>query len=507
MSLDLFTSRLDFEYAGAPEALFSGLSVHFPAGWTGVAGANGAGKTTLLQLLTGGLRPDSGTVSRPGPAILCAQETVVPPAGLTGFFAARDGVAARLREQFRLSPAMAERWDSLSPGERRKLQIAVALSARPAVLCLDEPTNHLDAEARGQLLAGLRSFRGVGVLVSHDRELLDLLCAQCLFLEPGRAVMRPGGFRAGREQARLELASRIDAIRELKKELKQDRRELQRRREKEQQARGRNSKRQLDRHDRDGKGRIDAARVSGRDRRPGDLAGRQAKVVAGTAAELAGLGKAKLPQLKLSMPYGAYSSRNLLLDLEAGRERFGDGRFLEFPALRIGRRDRIALTGNNGCGKSTLLRRIIGELKIPPAEYLYMPQELDDRATAGMHRTLQALPRGDFSRVMSVVAALGSRPERILDSAHCSPGEWRKLFFGLGALRRVGLIVMDEPTNHLDLPSIECLETALGAAETALLLVSHDRIFLRRRCSIHWHIDAGGEGRQLLRPAFFPSVE
>ena len=74
----------------------------------------------------------------------------------------------------------------------------------------------------------------------------------------------------------------------------------------------------------------------------------------------------------------------------------------------------------------------------------------------------------------------------------------RKLFFGLGVLRQVKLIVLDEPTNHLDLPSIRCLEAALAECAGALLLISHDRMFLEKTCSIHWHIADG-----MLKKGFF----
>ncbi len=494
----LFTSHLDFSYEGAPEALFRDLSIHFPPGWTSVVGANGAGKTTLLRLLAGELAPASGSVARSGAAVLCRQETAEPPVAAAGFFESCDAYAFRLRDRLRLEPEMPERWEELSFGERKRLEIGCALFARPEVLCVDEPTNHLDGEARQLLAEELRRFRGIGVLVSHDRELLDLLSAQTLFLDAGGAVLRPGGFSAGRKLAEAELETRMDAVKQLKKELKHSKLELQRRREKEQQARNRDSKRKLDRHDRDGKGRIDAARVTGRDKKPGALAASQAGAVAGIEANLKELGSVGVRRLGLKIPYGAYAAKNVLYESGPGSIPLRPGRQLELPALVIGNRDRIGLTGVNGAGKSTLLRRIVDELKLPASDYLYLPQELDEAMTREIYRELKSLSRDDFSRVMNVVASLGSRPERVLDSADCSPGEWRKLFFGLGVLRRVHLIVMDEPTNHLDLPSIECLEAALGECEAALLLVSHDLRFLRSSCSIHWRIEG-----DVLRKEFF----
>jgi ATPase subunit of ABC transporter with duplicated ATPase domains len=64
----------------------------------------------------------------------------------------------------------------------------------PELLAIDEPTNHIDADARALLIAALRSYKSAGLLVSHDRELLDELCDKTLFMEPPTAVLRPGGY-------------------------------------------------------------------------------------------------------------------------------------------------------------------------------------------------------------------------------------------------------------------------------------------------------------------------
>ncbi|MEA4863330.1 MAG: ATP-binding cassette domain-containing protein [Victivallaceae bacterium] len=494
MSVFLSASDLFFEYESSSEPLFAELSVQFSPGWTGVVGANGTGKSTLLKLLCGVLEPDAGTVRRSGMAVYCEQDAALPPSELPGLFGAYDSYSRRLVEGLRLEPDMVKRWGTLSWGERKKMQIACALFRHPEILCVDEPANHLDIEAKALLAGELGNFKGIGVLVSHDRELLDFLCAQNLFLESGRAIMRSGGIGEGMGQARSELVSLLGRRRQLKNELKRGKRELQRRREKEQRARSCDNKKKLDCHDHDGKSKIDAARVSGRDRRQGDLAGLQEKVVARAGEMLAGLGEVKIPRYSLKIPYGCYSSKNTLLELAERSIGLGADRRLLIPELRLEQRDRVALTGVNGSGKSTLLAVIAGELKLGRDEYLFMPQEFSPEMQAEIHEEMRGLSRGEFSLVMNVVASLGSRPERVLDSNKCSPGEWRKLFFGLGALRRISLIVMDEPTNHLDLPSVECLETALRACCSALLLVSHDLAFLRNTCDIHWHIGENADG-------------
>lgn len=494
MSVLLSLSHLEFAYPSAAGNLFHELTLDFPRSWTGIVGANGSGKTTLLKLLSGHLSPDAGFIRRNGTAFLCEQEIDVAPEGADELFSSCDARAFRLREALRITPDMPGRWTTLSMGERKKIQIASALFRRPDILCIDEPTNHLDATARGQLLRELEQFRGIGILVSHDRELLDILCGQCLFLSPERAVLRPGGVTAGLEMERQEIENARKQRHLLKAEFKRTKAELQRRREKEQSARNKNSKRKVAKNDHDAKGKIDGARLTGRDRTAGELAGAQVKIVTDVQKKLNAVDNWRLPDLGLNIPYGQYSAKNLLLDMPPFEIPM-QGRRLTVPELSFGSRDRVALTGDNGAGKSMLLRRILPEMKLPQEEILYMPQELDAAMTENIHETLLHLPKADYSRVMNVVASLGSVPERVLNAENCSPGEWRKLFFGLGVLREIRLIVMDEPTNHLDLPSIECLEAALSDCGCALLLVSHDKIFLNRLCTVHWHI-GGGSGNE-----------
>ena len=76
------------------------------------------------------------------------------------------------------------------------------------MLRLDEPTNHVNDAARQMLAGALRQYPGIGLLVSHDRDLLDILCAQCLFLDPPRAVLRPGSWSGGAAQQAAAVQAR-----------------------------------------------------------------------------------------------------------------------------------------------------------------------------------------------------------------------------------------------------------------------------------------------------------
>ncbi|HEU4570636.1 MAG TPA: ATP-binding cassette domain-containing protein, partial [Gemmatimonadales bacterium] len=179
--------RLAFAFA-AHQPVVTGATAHLGPGWTGLVGPNGAGKSTLLRLLAGELIPDGGRVVRdPADAVTayCPQTVDAPPAA---------EVPGRWRALLGLDPAMLARWDTLSPGERRRWQVGAALGADPDLLLLDEPTDHLDADARDLLVGALRRFRGIGVLVSHDRALLDALTTTTLHLERGELTTWRGGW-------------------------------------------------------------------------------------------------------------------------------------------------------------------------------------------------------------------------------------------------------------------------------------------------------------------------
>jgi len=98
------------------------------------------------------------------------------------------------------------------PAGKRLVQVACALWARPGLLAIDEPTNHVDAATRELMREVLSSFGGVGILISHDRTLLDALCSQCLFMRPRGATVRPGGYSD--EARRPETLERETAGRE-----------------------------------------------------------------------------------------------------------------------------------------------------------------------------------------------------------------------------------------------------------------------------------------------------
>ena len=486
-----------FCYENAPEPLISDLSVQFPRGFTGVVGANGVGKTTLLQLVAGVLVPGAGTIRGAENAIYCEQRTDVPPAGLADLLNDWGSDAFELRGRLGIEFEFLERWHTLSYGERKRAQIAHALWRKPAILAIDEPTNHIDSRAREFLVANLKRFQGIGLIVSHDRDLLDELCDQCLWLEPPNGSVYPGGFTHALEQKEL---GRDSAIRERRKsviEYKRLRREAVRRRDKAARSDSDRSKRGLSLKDSDARDKINLARVSGKDGQAGRLLRQLDGRVAQAGSRVQAALVAKEHETGIWLP-GSRSRRDVLFTLRAGEISLGTGRVLRFPQLSMKPEDRVAITGLNGLGKSTLIRLILTKVNVPAEKIIEMPQEVSPATARKILDEARTLPNEQLGQVMNVVSRLGSRPHRLLESSQLSPGEIRKLLLALGMARTPHFIVMDEPTNHLDLPSIEALENVLADCPCGLLLVSHDQRFLARVSATPWHIKGGEEHNSLV---------
>ena len=487
---------VSFTYDSLGTPLLEELSAHFPRGWTGVVGANGVGKSTVLKLACGLLTPDGGVVYRSGAALYCRQRTDSPPAGLSALLLSADGEARETIGLLGVLPEWPDRWRTLSHGERKRAQIAVALWRRPQVLAIDEPTNHLDLEAQAMVKASLASFGGVGLLVSHDRDLLDRLCSQCLFIDPPRALTRPGGVTRGTREAEAEHEYAVRQRDTAKRRFGRVSREAARRQAEASRARRQRSKRGLARNDRDGRDKIDLAIVTGKD----GQAGRRARQLAGHLRRA----ESELENARVRKTYdtgiwveACVSKRDALVRLPAATLPLGDRRRLKYPELCVSPTDRLAVTGPNGAGKSTLVRRLVARLGLPAERVTYVPQEIALDESRMVLARARGLGGEELGRMMTVVSRLGSRPERLLQSDAPSPGESRKLMLALGIARAPYAIIMDEPTNHMDLPSVRCLEAALEGCPCALVLVSHDMRFLARLARRWWRVGAStGSGQE-----------
>ncbi len=489
----LIFSSVAFGYESSVAYLFKDVHLHLVDGWTGVVGANGSGKSTLLQLATGMLKPGQGAITKPNSSVYCPQRTDDPPLWLAEFLQDSGKDAHMLKSKLAIDDDYDIRWLTLSHGERKRAQIGAALWQQPDLLAIDEPTNHLDAHARELIAAAMQAFSGIGLLVSHDRELLDRLCRACLFTVPPTVILRPGGVTQASEALQKENLARQRQHDRKKFDLQKLQQESIRRREEAQQADKKRSKKHLARHDRDGRAKLDMARVSGKDGYAGKLQRQLQGRLEQLQEEFSELKVEKSHALGIWLP-GSFSKRDFLVQIPDGSLALGEKKHLVFPTLLIKPTDRICITGRNGAGKSTLVRHLVKHIKADPEQITYIPQEIDRLDCTSILQQTQSLAKDRLGHVMTIVSRLNSRPERLLESAEPSPGEVRKLLLALGMSRQPHIIIMDEPTNHMDLPSIECLEAALQDCPCALVLVSHDTRFLKKLTLINWHLQPQEDG-------------
>jgi ATPase subunit of ABC transporter with duplicated ATPase domains len=485
---------------------------------TGLVGANGCGKTTLARILTGDLTPTTGQVHRHGSVAFLPQDftplgtqTVAQVLGVADKLAALArltegsgsvddlalldddwGIESRVAavlDRFGLSHLGLDRCvETLSGGETTRVVLAGLLLARTDLLVLDEPTNNLDRTSREALYAAVADWPAGLLVISHDRELLDLM-DRIVDLTGGTPRVYGGNYTFYAEQHTVEEEAARQDLAEAAKTLRKVRREAQAAREN--QAR------------RNSRGKKDREKVG----MPPILLGAMRNTAEATTARLKTTLDEKVTAARSTLDEARdrVDSRALLditltpvdlpagkivLDLQGVSFAYGDVRLLTDLDLRIVGPERVALVGRNGSGKTTLLRVIQGELQ-PAAGTATIGVErvgfLDQRAEllrpewsvlenfrAGNPELSETVCRLTLARFLfrtddvHRLAGTLSGGERLRAALACV----------LTGVKPPQLLILDEPTNHLDLESLANLEAALRLYTGALLIVSHDRRFL-----------------------------
>ena len=216
----------DLRKAFGDKLLIDGLTFSLPkAGIVGIIGANGAGKTTLFRMILGQEQPDAGSIGIGDTVQLSYvdQDRDDLGADRTVFDEIADG-AEFIKVGNRELPARAyvssfnfrgtdqqKPCGKLSGGERNRVHLAKLLKSGGNVLLLDEPTNDLDVDTLRALEAGLESFPGCAVVISHDRWFLDRIATHVLAFE-GDSVVRwfEGNFTEYEEYRHRELGAAAD---------------------------------------------------------------------------------------------------------------------------------------------------------------------------------------------------------------------------------------------------------------------------------------------------------
>jgi ATPase subunit of ABC transporter with duplicated ATPase domains len=462
--------------------------------WVGVVGANGAGKTTLLRLLAGELTPSAGRIDvQAGLApVLVPQDVGQLTDDVRAFAWMWDGVAEKLRSRLELDPddldeATGRGWAALSPGQRKRWQVAAALAEEPDVLLLDEPTNHLDVAARDLLLEVLSGFGGLGLIVSHDRTVLERLTSRTLRLHRRGLELHTGAYDEAAARWRAAEAAQREAHDRARREVRRQRRIL--------------AEVRRDRHSAEAAPRRER-RLAGASQPDAREAGRkfaQRKAEAALAQRVGQMNarvaraEAAADSFDLRRELGGDvgfrhtdTGRRVLAEVHGDIDHAGGDVWLRDVEVVLRRGERVHLTGTNGAGKTTLLRAVRTELDRRGEVVATLPQELDSpSAEVARVLGLDARQRG---RVLGTVATLGVDPEQVLVTDAPSPGEARKLALARLLVGDASVLVLDEPTNHLDLPSIERLEAALEGWPGALLLVTHDERLATATTQTRWRV-------------------
>jgi ATPase subunit of ABC transporter with duplicated ATPase domains len=493
------------------------FSATIPDGRSGLVGLNGSGKSTLLRLLAGDLTPTGGSVTRPDRVGWLRQDLVLRDDEPVDVHLGIDRVRRSLRaiERGDVDPrhfdVVGDDWDveeravaeldrlglpvdvldrrlgELSGGEVMRLALAGVLLQRPDALLLDEPTNNLDREARAHLHGFVAGYRGTLVLVSHDRELLEVVDRIGeVRAAPDRSGARSltwygGGWSVYESAVAAEQGAAEQSVAAARNDVQRQRREL-----------------------------ADTQVALARRKRYGDkMAQSVPKIVAGakkraaqeSAGKLRATQQARLADARARLDDAAErlrEDREIAVDLPATEVPRGQGvLLLDEVRLRTGRvlslelrgPERVAVTGANGSGKSTLLHTVVGDLaptggvldlRVPTR---LLPQRLGllDPARSIVDNAQERAPTAEPNQVRAALARFlfrGRAADRLVGSL--SGGELFRATLACLLLAEPAprLLLLDEPTNNLDLASVHQLVTALASYRGALVVASHDEPFL-----------------------------
>ena len=481
-------------------------------------GPNGAGKTTLLRILTGALEPDEGeVVLAAGKRVGLISQIPIYPEGYTtedvlrsavrhlddikekmtaleaamatdsspATLAKYDRLAAeydrlggynsdferdRVANGLDLSAAMrAQPFESLSGGEKTRVNLARLLLEDTDILLLDEPTNHLDLKSTQWLEGFLAKFKGTVLTVSHDRWFLDNVTQRTIELDGGVCQFYAGSYS-------FYIQEKQRRYQEMLRQYEKSQREIAHLEE------------------------------AARDLRLWAFLGNDKLYKRAFSMEkrIAKLQTAPKPTQarKLSVRFKErdFFGDEVLVAQDLGKA-YGEKLLFEHLDLLIRPGEHVAVMGDNGSGKSTLVKIILGEVtpdtgytRLGPAiRAAYLPQQV---TFSHPERTLvdtliyedKALPQDARDRL----AAFNFTGEDVFKTVgSLSGGEQSRLRLCMLMKSDINFLILDEPTNHLDIASREWIEQALDDYGGTLLFVSHDRWFTDRFATRVWELKNG----------------
>ena len=499
------------------ENLLQGLSFEIQEGeCVAILGRNGCGKTTLFKILTGEMDYDEGEVYvNPHKKIGLISQIPRFPEGYTVEQVLRSAytdVMAAKRKMEALEKAMShgasqeqlreyddltnrfqagggydmdveidkicnglgitpdqrvQEFDSLSGGEKTRMNLARLLLEKTDILLLDEPTNHLDLNSVEWLEGYIKAFKGTVLAISHDRYFIDRIAERVIEIVDGHAEFYSGNysFYMDEKQARFDLQL---------KQYEQEQAKLK----------------QLG---------YTVERMKGWGINNRTLY-RRAMSIQHRMERIKKTEKPKTEK-KMKASFGEKDfSGDVVFKMKNVSKAFGDRTLFSDVNLNVEGGERIAILGDNGTGKSTFIKCLLGEEDCggriqfgPTVKSGYLPQiihfnhpertlydtmlyEKNCTPQVARDRLGQFLFQGED--VFKTVGTL-------------SGGEQSRLRLCMLMDEKINLLILDEPTNHLDIASREWVEAAIEEFEGVLLFVSHDRYFIEKFAERIWLLEDG----------------
>ena len=495
------------------EVLFDNVSFHVEdMDRIGFVGANGAGKSTLFKILAGDMNYDAGDIFKNKYAKIgyldqyaCSDsDNTVFDELLTVFSEVveieqeleeirfdienqTDGLETLIRRQNALNERFAEldgfyyrskiraallglgfsedefglRVQSLSGGQKTRVELGKILLSDANLLLLDEPTNHLDISSVEWLEEFLLGYKGAVIVISHDRYFLDRVTNRTFELEGGKLFSMDGNYSAYVKQREIEKLT--------------------------QERNYENTKKEIERLE----GVVEQQRRWNREK---NIKTAESKLKVIERLEKTLEKPQERPENIKFRFKAAPGGGNDVLIAEGLSMAFGEKTLFRNVDIHIQKGERVFLLGPNGCGKTTLLKIMMGQLAATAGTY-----KIGANTHVGYYDQIQehlhmektvidevwdTYPKMTQTEVRNALAAFLFRGEDVFkEISKLSGGERARVELVKLMLKRVNFLIMDEPTNHLDIQSKEALEAALADYDGTMLVVSHDRYFINKLAS------------------------
>lgn len=461
----------------------------------GLVGPNGAGKTTLARLIGKTLEPTSGTILFHESSVYFFEQMENAPAFTVAEYLMETSVYEEPALLSFLGDIPFEQsCHSLSGGEWTRVRLVKAMGSGARFIILDEPTNHLDQNGKNSILKMMEIYDGGLLIISHDRELLEEV-DQIIELSSLGVAFFTGPWSeyvVWRDNEREHLRKSLDIAKRNRDAQIQERQEKLEAQQKRQKSGQKNA-------DKGGTPKI----LLGRRKRAAEQT--MGKLDKDSSKELneavekahEAYQKLKVDEVmfahlpKVNLPKG-----KLVIEARDFNFQYSDSSgdlWKDVLNFSFSGPSRVAIVGENGSGKSTLLKLILGEevsgfikgelnrgqLEIGFLDQQYSILDHEETVISNM-RNVSNITDIEMRNLLAMFLFQGDAVHQVVSSL--SGGEKMRVALAKILLTEptANFLVMDEPTNNLDLVNIEFLEKFLNGYKGALMIVSHDRVFLDR---------------------------